>query len=218
MFEFQGMWLPAGERHFPQWMERNGEIVEGRGTYQIRKIRECLKACRSFRTAIDVGGHVGFWSVQLAMKFAEVHAFEPMEEFRQCFVRNMVDRSNVYLYPVAVGDRTGRVAISYDPADSGGTHVAENGNREAVMRRLDEFAFRDVDFIKLDCEGYEAQALKGCEDTITRWRPVICVEQKPHKLAANYGIKGAPAVEYLKGLGYELLLEISGDYIMAYRA
>jgi len=218
MFEFQGMWLPSGEKHFPEWMARNGEIVDGRGTYQIRKIRACLAACRAFRTAVDVGGHVGFWSVQLAVKFAEVHAFEPMEEFRQCFVRNLVERQNVYLYPVALGDRTGRVSIAYDPADSGGTHVAEDGNRAAVMRRLDEFAFRDVDFVKLDCEGYEEHALRGAEETLVRWWPVVCVEQKQHKLAANYGISGTPAVDYLKGLGYRLLQEIGGDYIMGHNA
>ena len=31
MFQHQGIWLPDGEKHFPEWMTRNGEIVNGKG-------------------------------------------------------------------------------------------------------------------------------------------------------------------------------------------
>ena len=45
MFQFQGMWLPDGEKHFPEWMRANGELVDGRGTYPMKKIRAALAAC-----------------------------------------------------------------------------------------------------------------------------------------------------------------------------
>jgi len=215
MFEHQGIWLPDGEKHFPDWMTKNGEVVDGKGTYQIKKLREALKHVKQWRTAIDVGGHVGLWSMHLVRRFANVQAFEPVPEFRECFRKNcpMSDmyRSDVLL-PYALGAGFGRVKMNYDPADSGGTHVGGAGDVEMVT--LDSLFYMDVDFIKIDCEGYELPVVHGAKETIVRCKPTIIVEQKPHKLEANFGIKGAPAVEYLKTLGYTVAREMSGDYIM----
>src|SRR3954470_5797421 len=89
MFEHQGVWFPDGENHFPSWMDKNGEIVDGKGTYQIRKLREAMKHVKKFRVAADVGSHVGLWSLQLVKRFSSVHAFEPVAAFRECFSRNL---------------------------------------------------------------------------------------------------------------------------------
>ena len=214
MFQHQDIWLPDGEKHFPQWMDRNGELVNGRGTYQIKKIREALKHCFCFRVAVDVGAHVGLWSMHMSKMFNLVHAFEPMAQFRACFGHNVQDK-NVLLYPVALGATPGRATMAYEPSDSGGTHVKAAGNGGDVeMRTLDEFAFSDVDFIKVDCEGYEHHVLDGARELLMRCRPVIIVEQKPHKLEHNFGVKGTPAVALLSSMGYAVAKEIGGDYIM----
>ena len=212
MFKHQGIWLPDGEKHFPEWMTKNGELVDGRGTYQIKKLREALKHVKQFRTAIDVGGHVGLWAIHLAPRFKWLYSFEPMPEFRDCYLQN-VKSQNVTVHQIALGSEAGKVRMEYDPADSGGTHVGK-GLGEVSLQMLDSFKFTDVDFIKIDCEGFELEVLKGAEEIISRDRPCIIVEQKPHKLEANYGTKGAPAVDHLKKMGYEVAKEMSGDYIM----
>lgn len=212
MFQHQGIWLPDGEKHFPEWMTRNGELVDGKGTYQIKKLREALSHVKQFRLAVDVGAHVGLWSMHLAKRFHEVHAFEPMPPFRACFEKN-VTHENVTLHRYPLGNKDANVGMSYDPADSGNTHVKGNGDMK--MRTLDSFELMDVDFIKIDCEGYELQVLEGALETIVRCAPVIIVEQKQHKLTTNYGIKGTPAVDFLQAGGYRLLREMGGDYIMA---
>jgi FkbM family methyltransferase len=225
MFLHQGIWLPEGERHFPDWMSRNGELVDGRGTYQIRKFREAMKWCRDFRTAVDVGAHVGLWSMQLAKRFHHVDAFEPMEVFRECFAKNIeplmasTGVCNVALYPVALGAAAGVARMAYDPADSGGTHVGsivDAKAREVKMATLDSYALREVDFLKIDCEGYELEVLKGAADTLERCRPTVIVEQKPAKLAANYGTRGAPAVDFLTARGWKQRREMGGDFILSY--
>ena len=43
-------------------------------------------------------------------------------------------------------------------------------------RRLDDEALADIDFIKVDVEGYEFQMLQGAAEAITRDRPVLLVE------------------------------------------
>ncbi len=218
MFQHQQIWLPDGERHFPEWMDLNGEIIDGKGTYQIKKLRAALGHCRRFRTAIDVGAHVGLWSMHLVNRFKTVHAFEPVAAFRECLTRNVTPQPSIYA--CALGATRGRVAMRVPELegglDTGGTHVGGEG--EIAMWPLDSFELHDVDFIKIDCEGYEHHVVKGGEETIRRCKPTIIVEQKPHKLGPNFGIKGTPAVDALKGWGAKVRKEISGDFIMSWDA
>lgn len=217
MFKHQEIWLPDGEKHFQEWMTRNGELVNGKGTYQIKKFRAAMKHVRPQpRVAVDVGAHVGLWAMQMVKHFDTVHAFEPVAEFRACFERNVP--LTAILYPVALGAERGKIAMKIPQLngglDTGGTHVGGKG--EIDMLPLDEFDFSDIDFIKIDCEGYEHHVLAGARETLTRCRPVVIVEQKPHKLGPNFGIKGTPAVDLLKGMGAKVVQEIGGDFIMVF--
>lgn len=210
MFQHQGVWLPDGEQHFVEWMTKSGEIVDGRGTYQIRKLRAALDRCAQFRTAVDVGGHVGLWSMQLVKRFDRVVAFEPVAAFRECFKKNVC--GDVTLCPYAVGAGFGQVSLKIDPTDTGGTHIDGAGDIE--LRPLDSFDLEEVDFLKIDCEGYERAVIEGGRETIRRCRPTIIVEQKQHIMARNYGAQGTPAVDLLKSMGYTVRAALSGDYIL----
>lgn len=210
MIEHQGIYLPEGERHLQGWMDRAGEIVDGRGTYQIKKLRAALSHCSRFRVAIDIGAHVGMWTMQLAKAFAHVHAFEPVREHRECFALN-VDALNVTLHPFALGDADASVAMHTSAGSSGDSWV--DGTGDVEMTTLDAFELEDVDLIKADTEGYELFALRGAQQTIARSRPVIIVEQKPGR-AEKYGVARTEAVAYLERAGYTLAQAMSGDYIM----
>lgn len=233
MKQHQGVWLPDHEQHLLGWMTSSGELVDGRGTYQIKKLRAALERCRSFRTAVDVGAHVGMWTMQLAKRFAAVHSFEPVAEHRACFAANLshdhdsllgamgigadigfVGRegaSRVTLHPCALGDHAGNVRMETAPTSSGDTRIGGDG--DIPLRTLDSFDLRDVDFIKLDCEGYELFALKGGEQTISRDLPTIIVEQKPGH-AQHFGLGETEAVKWLQSLGYECAQKMSGDFVM----
>lgn len=216
MKQHQGVWFPDGERAMTEWMTKNGEVINGKGTYQIRKLRAAIACCKQFRTAVDIGAHVGLWSMHLAYRFKAVWAFEPVAEFRNCYVHNVPQLSAI-LKPYALGFSAGYVTMKIDPADTGGTHVLDGASeRDIVMRALDSFNIQDVDFIKVDCEGYEYQALKGGEETLKRCKPCVIVEQKQHIMDRNYGTKGTPAVDYLKSLGAKQRKVISGDHILTW--
>lgn len=219
MFQHQGIWLPDGEKHFQEWMTRNGEIVNGKGTYQIKKLRAAMKHVKQFRVAVDVGAHVGLWSMHLVQRFKTLHAFEPVQAFRECFNRNVPETPRLpLLYPMALGAERGKVAMKIPQLngglDTGGTHVGGEG--EIDMVPLDEFDLNEVDFIKIDCEGYEHHVLAGARETLARCRPTVIVEQKPHKLGPNFGIKGTPAVDLLKSMGAKVAQEIGGDFIVVF--
>lgn len=217
MFQHQNIWLPDGEKHFPDWMTKNGELVDGKGTYQIKKWRACLPWIKRWRTAVDVGGHVGLWAMQMAKRFERVRAYEPVAQFRECFNRNLQGVANVSLLGYALGEKAGKVRMKIDPADSGGTHVdpaAESGS--VPMYSLDGLMLEDVDFVKIDCEGYEHHVIAGARETLLRYQPCVIVEQKPHKLGPNFGIKGTPAVDLLKAMGAVERAVLSGDHILSW--
>lgn len=160
--------------------------------------------------AVDVGGHCGLWSKELVRLFDKVVAFEPLAEHRECFRLNV--HGNYDLHACALGESDGMVRIHTTQGQSGDSWV--DGEGDIPLTTLNSFDLEGVDFIKLDCEGYELFALRGGEKMLKRDRPVVIVEQKPGR-GSKFGLSDTAAVDYLLGLGYSLKKVISGDYILA---
>lgn len=216
MKQHHGWWFPDHEAHLQAWMAhpKNKLILNGRQAYQGKKQVVALRHCKQHRVAIDVGGHVGLWSFNLAHNFGTVFAFEPVAEHRACFEKNMAGvGQHVHLKAMALGATEGSVSIKSEQGSSGNSTVAGKG--DIPMHTLDSLELQDVDFMKLDCEGYEENVLRGGEQTIRTFKPVIIVEQK-RTMATRFGLKTLGAVDFLRGIGYKIAEEISGDYIMVH--
>lgn len=198
-------WFPDVETHMT-------EFVSAKGGYQVEKQVQALKLCKNFRLAVDVGAHVGTWAQNLEKHFDTVHCFEPMPLHLECLRLNVL---KAQIHPVALSDAPKKVAFITGEASTGDTRVdpKREGDIEAVA--LDSFEFENVDFLKLDCEGYELFVLKGGEETIKRCKPVIVVEQKPGKAEA-YGLPKTQAVTYLQDLGAKLRHVMAGDYFLSW--
>lgn len=214
MISHQGIWLPAGEKHLTAWMDKAGEIVDGKGTYQIKKLRSALAYVACWDVALDVGAHVGLWSRLLAPRFKWLWAFEPVAEHRECFARN-VQGAGVLLQGIALGDKAGRVSMRRHSESSGDTVVTAGD--DVPMFRLDDLNIAGTGragFLKVDVEGYEDRVIAGGEALIRRDKPVIIVEQKPAVMERNFGTREPRAVRMLETWGYRVREEISGDYIL----
>jgi FkbM family methyltransferase len=215
MIEIGGVWLPDGETHLVEWMRKTNRLVDGKLTYQYHKLEEALRWVKQFRVAVDVGAHCGLWAMHLAKAFQTLHAFEPVAAHRDCLLSNLAGAPNVHLYPAALGECEGRVAMHTAPTSSGDSWVDPARSGDIPLIRLDPLLLQEVDFIKLDCEGYELYALRGGEETLKRCRPCVIVEQKPGR-AQKFGLPATGAVDYLQGLGARLRREMSGDFILSW--
>jgi FkbM family methyltransferase len=216
MIECGGVFLPDGETHLVEWMRKVNHRIDGKLTYQWKKIEAALAHVKQWRTAIDVGAHCGLWSMHLAKRFQLVHAFEPVAAHRECFEANLRGAPMTWvLHPMALGEAAGSVRMETARSSSGDTRVAGDG--DIPLRRMDEIVLDalPVDFIKLDCEGYELFALRGGESILKRWQPCIIVEQKPGR-GQRFGLPEHGAVDYLQGLGAKLRKEISGDFVLSW--
>lgn len=161
------------------------------------------------RVAIDVGANVGLWSLKLARLFRTVVAFEPVKETADCFVEN-VHADNVSLFRDALGDRHGEVCMRKHGGTSLKSHVTPGEG--TPLRRLDGYGFTEVDFIKVDCEGFDFHVLEGALGLIEQQRPAVLFESKPGVSAARYRVEENAALNLLLSLGYRLVHAERGNY------
>jgi hypothetical protein len=102
--------------------------------------------------------------------------------------------------------------------NTGHTHIdpATLGTGETQVYRLDDLDLDEVDYIKMDCEGYEYRILQGAEATIKRCRPIVVVEQKPHDAySSQYGQHAA--IELMQSWGMVRLDQVKDDWIMGWK-
>lgn len=124
---------------------------------------------RDFRTALDIGCRDGEYARYLQHHFARTVCFDPRP--RKLFPFN-VDLTRTIHFTCALGDEAGEIVMY------GGTHDPASQKRNVVpCFTLDSFELTEIDYIKVDVEGFEKKVLKGAARTIETWRPVIVIEQ-----------------------------------------
>lgn len=180
MNEFLGWWFPDGETHFQKMLQKS--ISKGgpaRYQYQVRD--RSLNFCKPRRTAIDIGANVGLWSRDLTEEFDQVIAFEPVQIFRDCLAKN-VTKDNITVIEHALGNEETTATMNITTDNMGHTHIDPTsiGNGTTQVKTLDSYNFDNIDYIKMDCEGFEFRVIQGGENTIKRCKPLVIVEQKPH--------------------------------------
>lgn len=216
-----GISLPLGDTHFADHLRRS-PLFGGKGTYQFNKIELALGVIPAGkrRVALDVGGHIGLWSRVLAHHFGRVVALEPLPVLAAHFRYNTADCDNVELIEFAAGAENADIDIVTVADNSGNGHVAPfsapvagvlTHHTQAIT--LDSLNMHDVDFIKIDVEGWELAVVQGAQRTIRRDRPIMVVEQKPNN-AERYGIHRLAAVDLLRSWGYVIAWEKAGDYCL----
>lgn len=174
----------------------------------LRGIEWSIENCGKRRMAVQAGGNVGLWPRRLAKSFASVATFEPDLLSRLCLMKNAP--SNVTILPQALGSERGLCAMKHR---SLGSHRIVEG-RDVQVIPLDALGFVDVDLIAFDLEGYELHALKGAEETIKRWSPMIQCEVRGDE--EKYGYTERDVHEFLGGLGYrEVSRQLGPDAVFA---
>lgn len=215
-----GWFFPDGETHLPEWMRQAKQLRGGVHQYQLKKYELALSWCKRRRVAVDAGGHIGQWSHNMAKDFAAVHAFEPVPTYADCWRKNLAGVDNATLHELALGASAGVVSLRCGtPGSHGDTFVAAraeaNAAQDVEQVRLDDMDLPDIDFLKVDCEGYELFVIEGGERTIRRDRPCIIVEQKPGH-ARKYGLGEIDAVNLLMSWGARRRATVSGDFILSW--
>ena len=173
---------------------------------------------------VDVGAHIGAFSVMVAGKAHRVLSFEPEPNNFQMLKKNMElnHLENVSIFEMAVSGSCGYQDITvYSEGSTGGHSLYQGSAKTAGKQRvqtisLDEIirkeALTRIDFLKLDCEGAEHDILKHMSfDTANR---IMGIAMETHRVSKGsfIDIPGR-----LKELGFEVTVEDHGGYVYARR-
>lgn len=126
------------------------------------------------RNAIDIGCRDGEYTRYLHKEFNHTYCFD--YRYRKLFSRN-VDLSKVTHFKCALGDEHKIIKAS-----GGGSitsqKVPDDKKYNEQLYTLDQFNFSDIDYIKIDVDGFEEQVLQGAIKTINKYQPLLVIEQE----------------------------------------
>jgi len=149
---------------------------------------------------LDCGADVGVFTKKALQKNASaVIAIEPSPASILCLNRNFKDEiasGRVVVYPKGVWDKDDFLELDGDSflVKKGGAKVQVP--LTTIDKLVQELGLKRVDFIKMDIEGSEREALAGAAETIRRFHPkmAICVYHFPDDPSVIPGIiKGIDA-------------------------
>jgi FkbM family methyltransferase len=154
-----------------------------KGTYEPFTTALLQEHLREGDVFFDLGAHVGYTTAvasALVGPRGQVVAFEPRPINVRCLEKHLrVNRlTNVRLIQACVGDQTSRCRFE-TRTGTGTGHVTANGDLEVDMVSLDDlFAGEEIpepDFLKIDVEGAEVNALEGAKTLLGEARPKVLV-------------------------------------------
>lgn len=176
----EGWYLPDNEKHFSNY------LIEAKNSnfpneYQKIQRDNSIKYVEEFDTAIDIGACVGFWSKDLCKIFKKTICFEPYKQSSDCLVENLKGFHNYELHNVALSNQSGKgkLLISEEGVGSNSLNdFALKSSKPIIVekKRLDEYNFINVDYIKIDVQFYELNVLQGAYKTLKNNNPLLCIE------------------------------------------
>ncbi len=132
--------------------------------------------------AVDVGAHIGIHTMHLCSLVGSqgrVIAIEPQRKLYRELFYNLTANGfeNATLFFNAIGNGSGSIELGLVEMGNEGARRCELGSKEFVdLRTIDSLNLEQLDFLKIEVNGMELDALAGAERTIARCRPKILIE------------------------------------------
>lgn len=126
----------------------------------------------NYKKVADIGCNIGLHSMILSKCGYVVSAYEPDENHIKLIYKHLEinNISNVQVNKAAVSDNNGKVEFTRVVGNTTGSHIS--GSKDNPYGDLDKFnvdsvslasIMKNVDFVKMDIEGHEAQAILSTE-------------------------------------------------------
>ena len=200
-----------------------------RGRYERNESRYVQSVLKPGDVAIDVGAHIGFFTMQMAAAVGpsgKVYAFEPFGPNAALLEQSIAENrfsDRVVFQRAAVGSASGTATLTFavETLNSGGAYLlregtpplAGNQTKDVPLVALDEAAIqRPVRLIKMDVEGAEPQVVRGAARLLEEDRPIILSELHPTQLERASGVTADDFLAQMRSLGYRAhLLECPAE-------
>lgn len=171
---------------------------------------------------VDVGAHIGSFSIMVARSAYKVLAFEPEPNNYQMLKKNVElnHLKNVSIFEMAVSGMSGNQDIyTYQGGSSADYSLYKTGMMNIKMGRIPAISIEDIikrgdlpriDFLKLDCEGAEHDILRNISfETAAK---IMGIAMETHSVPPEFFVD----IPFrLKELGFEIKIGRNGGYLYA---
>lgn len=176
-------------------------------------------------TLIDIGSNYGWHSISNSHLCKKIYSFEPQTYIFDIQIKNIKENNiaNIECYNYALGcsDEIKEMSpINYtsDNINMGDLSIGFGGEKVKV-KTLDSLRISNIDFIKIDVQGYEKYVLEGASNTILVDKPTIIIEIEEHQLN-KFNYTSDQLFEVLKNFGYVIYLldyHYPSDHVCVHR-
>ena len=165
---------------------------------------------------LDVGANIGYYTLlmsRLVGPNGRVVAFEPMHEPARLISWHIEhnDITNAEIVGAALDEKDGVHDTFFNYSWRGQEPVEQHGNQTTFLR-LDSWVearkIEQLDFIKIDVDGYEARLLRGAGQTLRKFSPTMIIEVCDYSLRTAAGL--GPALFSVPGYGEHVLEMLEG--------
>lgn len=178
---------------------------------------------------VDVGANLGYVSVYLAKRAAKVIALEPQPVVYLQLCANLFLNECFNVTPIQCGAFSSSTSFGFASYQSGWVGASDFSDYSAIgsigsislqpgagqMRgeRLDSLIKERVDFIKIDAQGADIDAILGAEGLVAAYRPVIVFEYEDDLSKTNYGRVLADLTPFLERHRYDIKSLHGDNYV-----
>lgn len=173
---------------------------------------------------VDVGAHIGSFSIMAAKSAYKVLAFEPEPNNYRMLKKNMERNhlKNMSIFEMAVSGISGYQDIyTYQGGSSADYSLYKRGITNIKTGRIPTISVEDIirredlpriDFLKLDCEGAEHDILRNISfETAAK---ILGIAMETHSVPPGFSID---IPNRLRELGFEVRMSRNGGYLYARR-
>jgi len=187
------------------------------GNFEPATIKYLENTIKKDDIVIDIGANVGYHTLifsYLAGYNGKVYAFEPEPINYKTLKKNIEinNLNNIEAVNKAVSDKKAELDFYVSNSFNKGTHslVYNPVQHSKVPIKIEclplsEFIEHNninrIDFIKIDVEGAEYEVIKGMENAIKRFKPILLVEVN-NDAQETHGLSSKALKEYICSFGY----------------
>lgn len=186
-----------GDTHISKWVEQSRRLDHDE--YSLGLV---LPHIDLGDWVVDAGAFIGDHTIAYLRAVGpegKVYAFEPNPAAYSCLYHNCPEAIS---FNAGLSDR--EAFLTYNGSENAGAGHIGHGEGVTHVFTLDSLNLRRCDFLKLDIEGLEFDALQGAKNTILEHRPVMWVEVNESALARQ-GKKPEDLLQLVEnGLGYDI--------------
>lgn len=160
------------------------------------------------KTAIDIGANIGNHSLIFSSIFDSVVAYEPNPRVFNVLKANSDLINNLKVHNFGCSNTDRNIDLHENFANIGSSSAIHSIGSDSTVkinvRPLDDLAdeLTAVSFIKIDVEGMELECLEGSQKIISKFKPLIMLEQLEQEFSSEY--RETAAIDWLRNNGYKI--------------